>query len=204
MKSTKSLPAFGPANEWSPTAHVGFRPDDWDAYAWGYRDAADVLVEQCLADAALSPDVMVYPIAFLYRHFLEARLKELTRRGGLLVDRQAEVPTHHSLSQLWTQVRSYVVEVWADDDEEYLSQVDSLIQEFDDVDRGSFAFRYPVTRDGKPSLPRLSHVNLRQLRNAVAPVADLLDGISSAFDEYLQNKYEMEAEYAEEMYEGAY
>ena len=45
--------------------HIG---EGWDAYAEGYKNAGDVLVQHVI-DYSRDQDFLVYPIAFLYRQY---------------------------------------------------------------------------------------------------------------------------------------
>src|SRR5688572_21710703 len=54
-----------------------------EGHCYGFEEAADALVAKVLAEE-LSPDVMFRPIAFLYRHAIELRLKDVIASGRAL------------------------------------------------------------------------------------------------------------------------
>jgi hypothetical protein len=50
----------------------------WESYAYGYKKAADMLAMRFLEDCK-GADIVGYPILFLYRHYIELRLKALIK-----------------------------------------------------------------------------------------------------------------------------
>jgi hypothetical protein len=63
------------------------------------------------------------------------------------------------------------------------------------LDAGSYAFRYPEDRAGRPSLPRnLQRFNLRHFAERVDRIGTMLEGASTGISVYLDYKEEMEAE----------
>jgi hypothetical protein len=75
-----------------------------------------------------------------------------------------------------------------------LDAVQDCIIEFSGIDPSSAAFRYPIDKEDKPSLPSLRHVNLRNLSEVMARISSLLDGVSMAISYYSDQKAEMELE----------
>jgi hypothetical protein len=67
---------FGPDEDWDNNACINFTFDRFNLYARGYLQAAELLVET-IVNTHRSPHAVVYPIAFLYRHYLELRLKKI-------------------------------------------------------------------------------------------------------------------------------
>jgi len=165
----------------------------WDWYARGYKLAGDALVDHAMM-ARHDRDVLVFPIVFNYRQYLELRLKDLVSVSGRLLDRQRDIPNHHDLVKLWREVRPNLEAVWPEGREHH-DAIEEKIEEFSKFDAASCAFRYPVDKKGRAALPDLRRVNLRHLRDVVAGIATVLDGSSIGLAEYLQNKYEMQAEY---------
>ena len=48
----------------------------WNLYAEGYKQAGDLLVKHVM-DTQSEQDILVYPIFFLYRHYIELRSKDI-------------------------------------------------------------------------------------------------------------------------------
>jgi len=154
----------------------------WWAYAEGYRKAADVLVEGS-TETLSDQDFLVYPISFLYRHYLELRLKGLIMVGSQLVRIDQGFPPCHDIQKLWKEARTILEQVWPSGPKADLDNVETSIREFAAIDPQSYAFRYPSTKDGKEHLPTLTHINLRNLSEVMGRLAGLLD---SALDGMLQ------------------
>lgn len=57
-------------------------PQNWGMYTIGYKEAGDLLLQYALNVGR--QNVLVYPIIFLYRHYIELQLKEIiTKRLGI-------------------------------------------------------------------------------------------------------------------------
>jgi hypothetical protein len=172
-------------------------PRDWDAYALGYKTAGDILV-QYVIDNNQDQDVLVYPIGFLYRQYLELRLKELVLVGSTLLDRRGDRPNHHRLVDLWTEARRIIEEVFGDSSSNtHLDEIEDRIKELSHLDPYSDAFRYPEHRTGSPTLREAEHINLKQLKDVIQGMSLVLDGSSSGMWEALDAKHSMMADYAE-------
>jgi hypothetical protein len=103
------------------------------------------------------------PIGFLYRHYLELRLKTIIGQGKKLLNRCPGFPEDHYLDLLWKTARKIIEEIYSEDPKETLEAVDESMVEFCNLDRHSFAFRYPFDRSGKRPLAKLKLLNVRQL-----------------------------------------
>lgn len=130
------------------------------SYAWSYRCAAFSLVRLREEKEFDTIDNHALPILFLYRHALELYLKALVYRAALisideneLVDAIPRLWREHSLLRL-VQMSAPLLEAkslacFADVRE----KVKLLAEKLDEVDSGSYAFRYPVTARGQSALP---------------------------------------------------
>jgi len=156
----------------------------WDAYASGYLEAANLLVEKAL-ETGQRTDTLIYPVAFLYRHYLELRLKEITIQGGELISGQREFRLVHALDELWNSVRLILEKVWPNGPTIDLDAVEKVILQFHNLDLTSEAFRYPVDRKHNATLSTLKHVGPRNLRDVMRRTAGLLEASSSAISMYL-------------------
>src|SRR5687768_7210692 len=78
---------------------------NWASYADGYKTAADKLVDMLEGNAP--EDVLILPIIFMYRHYLELKLKYLI--GALDVLSETQMPPAqfmtHNLPTLWAYVK---------------------------------------------------------------------------------------------------
>ena len=177
-------------------ARLNIREEDWDSYAQGYKEAADQLVTR-MGESPISHDFLVYPIVFLYRHYLELRLKELlVAEAGSWELLDSEIRKLHKLIPIWNEVRPNLEAVWSDSvTGSQFDAIEDRLKEIASIDSASFAFRYPVDTKGRPSLAGIQHVNLDQVRNVVQAMSNVLDGASIGLAEYLQAKAEMISEY---------
>jgi len=199
MKEPLFTSKAAPDPDWYLNACLHVNGGNWDIYAMGYKRAGDILV-QYVADANWDQDFLVYPIAFLYRQYLELRLKELIFVSSRLLDQDAEIPKTHNLVSLWRQARPNIEAVWPDSEtKDQLNAVEDRLKELCDIDSGSYAFRYPEDGKGTTTLTGMVHINLKQLRDVIQGISHILDGSSIGMGEYLNAKHEMMAEYRAEM-----
>ncbi|HEX20244.1 MAG TPA: hypothetical protein ENG78_05435 [Acidiferrobacteraceae bacterium] len=181
---------FDSTEDWWNNACLNFSHDGWTLYAIGYKEAADLLVKH-IEDYSCSQDILVYPILFLYRQYLELAIKDLIRQGRKLQDIAEPFPQTHQIDELWKICSKLLSEISPGDSTEEQDHIDRLINEFCQVDPTSMAFRYPEDRDGNPSLPGISHINLRNVKAVIAKISIILDGAGAQIDEYLSIKADM-------------
>ena len=144
----------------------------YDDYAIGYKEAADQLMAG-MGVGQSNGSYLTYPIMFLYRHYLELRLKEivigLKEMGSLSVDFDHfnlwpqlpdDQPRGHCLTYFWDSMLSHWVGAIEEELvagivlEELESKYDIIgerIHELDEIDRASEVFRYPVDKEGSPA-----------------------------------------------------
>jgi hypothetical protein len=150
----------------------------WTLYAIGYRSAGDVLVERVEKDRG-EADALVYPIVFCYRQYLELMLKDTLMEARRYYRIAETFDAKHSLVHHWRPLRLLLEKRWSSDPDP-LDAVEENLRQFDEVDGGSFAFRYSVTRQGEPSLPdEMQHINLRNLREVVQRIGTFLEACST-------------------------
>src|SRR5262245_22893290 len=95
-----------------------------DFYATGYLQAARYLGRGLVRGRRshhLSIDMCIYPLVFLWRHYLELRLKELLITLGALNNTSIGMLQEHNLGALWGRLRplitSYMPTDWRRADE---------------------------------------------------------------------------------------
>jgi hypothetical protein len=168
-------------------AHVG------DAYYRGARSLLDAMG----ADRAYS-DFDAYPIVFLCRHALELLIKAVltlgNEIGSLLGDPSLKVEdlyADHSLGKRIPQLKRVFSAVgWEDAFEQAgmaKGEFEKIIEEFEAYDAGSFTFRYPLKKDGGPSLKESHFVfSPKQFLDTLDPILTSLSGACSGLEEYKQ------------------
>ena len=178
---------------------VFFEDDEWSIYASSYKAAADQLIDKAIQDQG----ILAYSTMFLYRHYLELRLKELLITLQLCCDVPREVPHKHDLRLLWGKVRPLLehdsLDFLDEEDRATADDVEDRIHEFDRIDKGSYSFRYPVDRNNVPSLNGKPMINLLQVREVINVVSSFLEGVSSMCAETSYHIAEMREEYEAEM-----
>ncbi len=181
--------------------------DDY-AYRMGYRRAGRILTEWTAANR--ETDFLVYPICHAYRHFVELSLKHLIPLACNVIEREitpketALQTGTHSLRALWAVFKAIEEEASAKCgvavNAENRHGIESYIEQFHEVDEGSFAFRYPLTRKGDVSLGELTHINLGTLSDHMEKLCDYLDGLHIAYSEFIQFRNEMHREVGGDIY----
>lgn len=189
---------FGPGDPFQLNACVGWvqsRPHDMHGYVEGYRKAAVALFESVVASNE-SPDYLVFPLTFLWRHHVELGLKDIIAAGRQLAGEPWAFPTNqHRLLTLWNEARPHIIKC-GDPAAPELGNVEANIREFEMIDPSSTGFRYPLnqalTEGSLPNAPEW--VNLRVLHDAMEAVANFLSGVRSELGVRLDYTIEMEAE----------
>jgi hypothetical protein len=154
----------------------------------------NILVEHVRTNR-IDLDALVYPIVFLYRHYLELRLKTIIDNGRKLLEQPGKFPKHHRLDVLWKETRKILEEVYKGDPTDELDEIEKVFDQFCGSDPIGIAFRYPIDKDGNKTLPGLTHINIGEFSEIIMKAANLLDGASMGVDEYLGWKMDMESEY---------
>jgi hypothetical protein len=175
------------ADDWQNNAMLGSTHFPMDLYAAGYKDAADGLLF-ALEERRASPDSVIYPLVFLYRQGLELELKLILPLARRLAGQPGKKDHRHGLMPLWRELRCLLESFDAPDADKEVSAIEEFIQQLDEVDPGSYAFRYPTTKQGEVSLPDLSHINVRHLGEIMDSVFMLLGGIHSWLGEMDQQE----------------
>ena len=182
---------FVEAEDWWMNACLDWYHDPTELYIAGYKEAADLLVES-IAKRKGTADSLIFPIVFLYRQYIELRLKSLLQDGKRLLDKEYRGEPEHSLGELWKQVKILLEEIFPDAEPEIDQAIESLILQFEKVDPRSTSFRYPKDLKGNNSLqidtPR---VNLRNLAEVLNSMFIILEGSSELIAEYQGDKMDM-------------
>ena len=155
------------------TAYLGYRASS-SVYAIGYKESADALIERVIEKDS-GADLQFYSIAFLYRHYLELRLKELLISGGHVVYNESKLQHLHDLHNLWEPVRDILESITPDT---YSAEMDALgkcIDELCILDAESMSFRYPVNKKGQPTLRGIERVELVNLKAVMERISAFLD-----------------------------
>jgi hypothetical protein len=178
------------------------RKADGYAYSEGYRLAARDIADRAIQDP-MSADFLVYPVIFLYRHYVELQLKRLIPLGAVLVKQDLSkadfelLQKSHRLDHLWVvfegilqNARQEGIPIGPDE----IEGVGWYIREMHDIDPKSYGFRYAVTPSGQASVNHERHptLNIGVIAKGMERLAGYLFGLGEAFQEAQQLKGEME------------
>jgi hypothetical protein len=189
-------------------------PDDWEmnalvrkaddhAYSEGYRLAGRIVADH-VSQQPLDADFLVYPIIFLYRHYVELQLKRLIPMGALLVNKAISEADRkrlleHSLVGLWALFEPVLQEAAQGIVAMTHEEIEGLgwyVNELNKFDPRSFSARYALDRDGVPCIDDHKHpaINIGVFAQCMERLAACLFGLGEAFREARQVKCEMDDE----------
>lgn len=151
-------------------------------YILGYKTAAD-LIAQKVIETDRDQDSLIYPIAFLYRQYIELQLKDIINESRILLSEGYGFPEHHKIKALWELASQLMRKIIATVDEsagEYITSedfafIETMVSEFVEVDPGSMAFRYPKNKLGYSSLEEIRHINIRNLAEQITELSKRLE-----------------------------
>lgn len=183
-------------------ACFNFTSDVHFGYVHGFKRGGDALVAY-VEEKGDSIDMLVYPICFNYRHYLEITLKDLVETCFDILEKTGSrkergiLEREHDLSKIWLLLQEQlillrkVVDMKESIDQFYkdaFPKIDKFIKEFTQIDPGSFTFRYSKDRKGINSIPRnVRSLNIFTLRDELGVVYEYL----YSFDLYLSSIVEL-------------
>jgi hypothetical protein len=139
----------------------------------GYKIAADMLIQAAFNDPSRK-GLLIYPIVFCYRQFLELSLKDQISRyakpKGLIAP-----PTFHT-HDLKKLLRLFVLvcrDTTPGDSEDIAFFIRS-IKEFDRMDPKSFTFRYATDQNGDPYPISANRIDIDGLRGTMEGIETFL------------------------------
>lgn len=161
-------------------------------YVSGYKEAGDRLVRSLLEDSR-HLDLVVYPTVFLYRQYLELRLKQLIRESSYLLEKPFVLRKQHRLDTLWYECKSLLKEIEPKVTDQEVAGLEACILEFHTIDPLSIAFRYHVDTKANPSLPSsLKYINIPNLAKVMAKIDAFLNAVYMTVSVAFEQKQEME------------
>jgi hypothetical protein len=171
-------------------------------YALAYRTAAEELFRPLGESEGAERhhnDLLVYPLVFCWRQFLELMLKEMVSMARALSGKSGSANLHkHDLMPLWNELKRHLPGLGARPAEiEIFGRTLARLAEYDP---DSFAFRYPTDKQGASTQSDIPlHINLKFLNDTMQGIANWLDAGHSEMSERLRFEAEMTAEYEAEM-----
>jgi hypothetical protein len=172
--------------------------NDFGVFARGYRHAASKLAEDLLARPRFA-DYDAYPVVFLYRHSLELSLKNIIYRAAFFAafqgcdDIDAGLYNNHRLTLL-SETAAAILRRLFPANEALGHTVDIMLtvaSEFSAIDPDSYAYRYPIDTQGRPSTSPHQVVNLEALHRTMKELLDQLAVIDFGLDVETANAQEV-------------
>jgi len=187
MNDLRKSRVFGiESRNWHLNALVGsYFSLDMRLYAEGYYLGANLLVGEI--NKGGPSNVLVYPICFLYRHFIEIALKGIIEGfSGLGYSVELDrIRRTHDLATLLDVTGNMVRKHF----ETSLSEdTKKTILEINGIDPKSQVFRYSVSKRGDQFFPNHDVIGLGTLKNKMTRVYDELLGTLIGIDEELNKK----------------
>lgn len=102
-------------------------------YINSYKEAGDILVDE------KEPDLLICPIMFCYRQYLELLLKNIYMKNNTEDYKDYVNNVSHNIVKSWEYVKDILLNQIKDKE---LSFVEEVIYFFDKLDSSSFTFRY--------------------------------------------------------------
>lgn len=179
----------GTAERWWLNACINWLSSSYftmDFYARGYLAAAQHLSRAATQRRTnLILDAVIYPLIFLWRHYLEVRLKEIIISARALVGEPQSPTLGHNLGVLWKRARQ-LIKRGLNAGDQVLARADRLFKEFAQVDPSSQAFRYTEDTGGSRTLPGVTHINVYNLAKEMKWLSNFLEGVSIEISVYLR------------------
>lgn len=204
MPDSDSKVFTGAGADWHNRALLGYAHIvPWSAYVIGYKEAADRLVRG-IDEGQHGQDMLVFPILFLYRQYLELSIKWQIRDCQMLLaierpkkpkGRQQRIVAAqgHDLTELWSYLQQLLKRVYPGLAGSVISEIDRIICAFAELDPIGDEARYPLNMAEKKSLRSLEEINLRQLAEDMMRAESSLTQIEGGIDwEFDQRKLDSE------------
>ena len=158
-----------------------------------YHKAAKDALAAALSNRSRN-SIRFAPVVFLYRHALELNLKNVIILGNKILSLGGEPPasddrtfTTHSLTHLMQAVeRIYKYMGWTEGFAkgciENFEDCKTVVNNLNDVDPQSYAFRYPIDKNGKGSVGKHLTFNIEIFAQRLDPVIELMSSLAYTLD----------------------
>jgi hypothetical protein len=174
-------------------------------FGLAFKEAGDKIIKELSrGEDWKNPDRLFLPIAYLYRHGIELKLKNLIRIGMELdlIESDDKVLLKelesHKLHQLWNYVRIIVEKFWPEGPKEDINAAGRIIQEFHNIDKSGQNLRYSIDKSGNKTSEHLpKFVQLTHLQDVINAVFNFLDGCEAGLDHELETRNEMRDYYSD-------
>lgn len=177
--------------------HAWVHGAGWYDYREGFLNGARALLNAAVEGDPVDGDRLAFPVVFLYRHYLELAMKAFIRdNAGYVAGASAEFEQNHDLPSLWKSCRQIIEGWWPGRNSAALNAIGRQIGQLAQIDPKSMAFRYPVDKKGRRSLPKqLQSFDLTHFADRIEAIGMWLDGADTGLYEEASWRAEMAAEH---------
>lgn len=163
---------------------MNFASDPWHLYATGYLEAANELVENIASGNIRKGkvDKLAYPIAFMYRHHIELKIKQLYLKVCYYLKVTPTLKTTHTLLGNWEDFKVKLSQASANfnltaETIQYLQVIEIKLNQLATLDNTSISFRYPIDKSGSNHHSNRNYLHLGQLGDFVTELAQDLENL---------------------------
>ncbi len=160
---------------------------DCSALSDAFKNSADIIIEELNKDESPRTGIEFFPIAYLYRHSLELKMKGIIQisiqRGAISIqeNESKELLGRHNLSKLFKKVKDIIMKTWTSpnrEEKEQLEGSEKIVEDFHKIDEGGQNLRYPKTKKGEPAMSpeAISMVDLLSLKENFHKLNNYLEG----------------------------
>lgn len=176
-----------------PTYSFPIGEDCWSTYALSYRQAAEIVVGELQSSRVVMSSTLL-PALFLFRHYIEIRLKELVVLCGKILGEEQSISSHHKLYPSWGRLKGLARRIDNQFQGEEVEVVEKCIKELSELDERGDVFRYPVDTQGNTNLNRTS-IPIENFAKTMEAIANYLDGATDYYYAHYQAQCEMAADF---------
>jgi hypothetical protein len=181
-------------------AHFGWgsASTQFVGYVEAYKEAADRLTLLVLeSQETWLLDTQIFPILFLYRQYVELELKCLVLRYSKNSRNSKKIflrKVSHNLLKLWNEAKKQILEVAGSEQQrEFVATVEDYIKQFDELDRSSSSFRYPVTKGLELIHGEEKRINLRVVYDRMKELKNFFAGVDGQLSELRDFRMEIDS-----------
>lgn len=161
---------------------IGWMNNKSPFYNEGYKSAARELTNGYANRPVNEKDVLVFPIVFLYRQYIELTLKDLIRDldNKLSYTRTDKILAQHKLLPLWdAAIKQYDSHIKSEKISLVFTSTPNkeriIVNEFNQIDEDSFSFRYASDKQGNETLKELRYISLTNFKIQIELVVTYIE-----------------------------
>ncbi len=179
-----------------------------DSYlATAFKESADKVVENIgHGDTVGHPDIFFMPIAYLYRHSFELKIKNIIIIGIEIQliensEKLRSIKQKHKLYPLWNYAKRVIEAHWPDSPKEDLSAAERIIHEFHKIDQSGQKLRYTKKLSGQSTMTSLpASAELKQLKVVSDALFNFFEGCEAGLDHAIEMRNEELSYYQDDMF----